>query len=194
MENMNKNGIVGDLLYGGIYNSFIEEGVKRSDTFSLDVYWPGEFFFTDLDSFLTIMPFSETLYHEKRNHEKVIYEKEKQIFEEHCIPFLKKLEPYLLKPTSYSEDQETYYYKATEEAIEILKEPACIAKWGYPYYPDNLCFSNKRDGFWFSSTQHSGSYELIPRDKEDRVFWMKMGIAFLISYKDIADLKNVELN
>lgn len=57
----------------------------------------------------------------------------------------------------------------------MLLEPKEIMGWGYPNYPDNLCFL--KDGVeWFWSVTHEGSVEINVYDNTEMALWKSIGI------------------
>ncbi len=171
-----------ELLYEDAYINFIKECVMRSDTMSLDIYWPNESFcFFDKEDCLNL-GMSEALYESRYEHEKKVYLEDKQLFETKCIPFLERLKKYLINQNDFERKLGKYNYFVSDEILELLLEPKSLSNWGFPNYPDNISFYKNNEPF-FICTNHGQSNAAIKiKSKEEYDYWHSLGVFFFEDY------------
>ena len=170
-------------LKGEIYERFIKEAIRRSDTVRIKIYWPaeGNYKASPLDS---IESFSEEMLLKITGHtKKEIYEREKiyeqefyterEEFWKETAPFLEALEPYKI----YECNEETKYYRVCAEMEPLLLQPGAIMRWRYPYFPDSPCFYKDKT-LWFGTVIDEEAVAIYTKTKEEAEYWIDFGIPY----------------
>jgi len=111
------------------------------------------------------------------------------LFEERILPFIKELEPLLIKNrmndprwpgTEASEEIHRYkihFYRSDPSALKTLLRPISLYNWQYPYFPEDLCFF--RDGYcWFSTTAHEELSCIYVKDDQELNQLYDIGVTF----------------
>ncbi|PKM62339.1 MAG: hypothetical protein CVU97_05835 [Firmicutes bacterium HGW-Firmicutes-21] len=165
-----------DDIVGNVYKRFIDAAVDRSDMFYFDVYWYDMGRFASFVKNNRIDLFNSEVVHENEIN---LYEKTK-IFIEKCMPFIKSLEPFLIK-CEKGRQCDKNYYKCCKEVIPILLKPQNVLSWRYPYFPDNIAFCRNKY-FWFITTTHEYGIDLFANDEKEKLYWEDLGIEFFDSF------------
>ncbi|MDL2289439.1 hypothetical protein LJB83_01600 [Clostridia bacterium OttesenSCG-928-F22] len=199
---------------GKVYEDFIDEAVKRSDAFMLfigkkigammvtqevlDSMGDGadspfyKYGYNEPRMLAFVMRFDEScelIAEDARNNPRDI-DAHKE-FDAKCLPFFKKLEPFIIKQRhnpkwhctqSWGPVDPQYIdinvYRCCEEIKPFLKEPGGLYEWLYPYYPEDLGFF-KNNKCWFSSRSSEKYAFLYPDSYEDLRMWKEMGLEFM---------------
>lgn len=169
------------------YKKFIDFSVSRSDAFMIVIYRylgeiekmftpPDKSLFDNEELYISVLKSIERAKKEK-------YEDTKA-FIDNTEPFLRKLEPYLIKkrvnPTEWADIRldinehmrtEVCIYRICSEVKNCLLQPNALFEWKYPYFPDDLCFMKK--GFcWFYSVAHE-EYAYMYVDNDNDIEFLK---------------------
>ena len=102
---------------------------------------------------------------------------EKQIYTEYCVPFIKQIEPYLIKQRTNSIWPSTEVlsnpdcfiisvYTADPTVLSLLFKPNSYLSWRYPYYPEDLSFFSK-NRCWLYASSHEGYIEVYPENIDE---------------------------
>lgn len=185
--------VIVDELALDIYNRLIEYACAKSDAFMLVIYrYDKKIQSTALEikgKFAKSKEIQASICRANEEAQKRRL-RDRKIFKESAKPFLKKLDPYMIKkrnfPTEWPGTQVIFYdnntdvdicvYKMCEEVKKFLLEPKGIFKWKYPYFPEDLCFF--KDGeCWLETTAHD-----------------EFGIIYTNDFEDIETLKNIGVN
>ncbi len=169
-------------LYGETYVRFINEAVKRSDVISIELHWHTDnFTFRDKKECLDNGYFTEEQYDSIYKTFQKNWLDYKTVFENRTLPYLKKLEPFLIAGQSFESKALNYYLSPDPKIIPLLLEPGSINTWGDPFFPDDLEFITDNKS-WFFCENHEHSATLFPNSYEDYNFWVNMGIVFRDSF------------
>lgn len=110
------------------------------------------------------------------------------LFEQRMMPFLKKLDPLLVKTRKDADcwpgtdsvldpRREIRVYRSHPSAFESLIQPVSLYNWQYPCFPEDLAFFRK--GYcWMGMVSHDETAFILSRDEEELVRLEKMGISF----------------
>lgn len=165
-------------MYGETYARFINEAVKRSDIISIELHWYSEkYSFHDKKECIEKGFFSEEQYDSFYNAFKKTWQANKTVFENRTLPYLKRLEPFLIEGQCFESKNVNYYLYSSPSIVPFLLEPGSISTWGDPFFPNDLTFINN-DETWFFCENHELSASLFPDSQDDYNFWKNMGIVF----------------
>lgn len=188
--------IKGDSLTNEVYARFIEEAVKRSDAFSIQIFIPSptseESHNTFIKQFDTFDPIQFYNISGKTIDEcKIMWQnmfeqqhRDAAIFPEVCIPFLNELETYRIKCTN-----KNLLYRVCDNTKNLLLKPNAILDWKYPNYPEDIAFYKNRY-CWFFTTTHESSVTLLVDNEEEIRFWNDMGIIFTNGFEYKKEIEN----
>ena len=115
-----------------------------------------------------------------------------QKFRNCCIPFVKELEPYLIKQrhnpvwpsTEIISSPSTYninIYGTQNIDLDLLVRPKSYFAWRYPYYPEDLSFF-RQNRCWLYASSHEKYIEVLPMDRQEYDVLADMGIEFAQRY------------
>ena len=108
-------------------------------------------------------------------------------FDNNTIPFLKRLNPFLIKirreaaywPATIKGEgapNDVYVYKLVPEIKELLYKPKGFLEWSYPIYPEDPSFF--KEGYcWFFTCSHEGYY-IMYVNKEEFEYIKSLGIKY----------------
>lgn len=128
-------------------------------------------------------------YRERENDSKKIL----RLFKHCCQPFLRELEPYLLKkrhnpdwPSTRAiarkiDDYDINIYSFTKETKTLLLSPNSYLNFRYPYYPEDLSIFRK-GRCWAYSSSHEEYIEIFPSSISEYDMLVDMGIDFAEPY------------
>ena len=128
-------------------------------------------------------------YRERENDRK----KNLRLFKHCCQPFLRELEPYLLKkrhnpdwPSTRAiarkiDDYDINIYSFTKETKTLLLSPNSYLNFRYPYYPEDLSIFRK-GRCWAYSSSHEEYIEIFPSSISEYDMLVDMGIDFAEPY------------
>ncbi len=128
-------------------------------------------------------------YRERENDSK----KNLRLFKHCCQPFLRELEPYLLKkrhnpdwPSTRAiarkiDDYDINIYSFTKETKTLLLSPNSYLNFRYPYYPEDLSIFRK-GRCWAYSSSHEEYIEIFPSSISEYDMLVDMGIDFAEPY------------
>ena len=128
-------------------------------------------------------------YRERENDSK----KNLRLFKHCCQPFLRELEPYLLKkrhnpdwPSTRAiarkiDDYDNNIYSFTKETKTLLLSPNSYLNFRYPYYPEDLSIFRK-GRCWAYSSSHEEYIEIFPSSISEYDMLVDMGIDFAEPY------------
>lgn len=133
---------------------------------------------------LGLRPDARTM--QRLQEEKERYEQDAAQFASHCLPFLQKLAPLLLRERSNPEWPSTKIlsspiaytvrlYRACPDAFPLLRQPGSYFAWRYPLYPEDLSFF-RRGRCWLYASSHEQYVEVFPRDIHEYRFLVEMGV------------------
>lgn len=115
-----------------------------------------------------------------------------QKFKNCCMPFLKELEPYLIKrrhnpvwpSTEIISSPSTYninIYRTQDIDLDLLVRPKSYFAWRYPYYPEDLSFF-RQNCCWLYASSHEEYIEVLPMNQQEYDVLTEMGIEFAQEY------------
>ena len=128
-------------------------------------------------------------YRERENDSK----KNLRLFKHCCQPFLRELEPYLLKkrhnpdwPSTRAiarkiDDYDINIYSFTKETKTLLLSPNSYLNFRYPYYPEDLSIFRK-GRCWAYSSSHEEYIEIFTSSISEYDMLVDMGIDFAEPY------------